>query len=929
MHDLSGRVINGYELRERIGSGAFGVVYRAYQPALHRDIALKLIVPAVSGQPEFVERFDSEALTIARLEHPYIMPLFDYWRDDTGAYLAMRWLRGGSLRQALRHGALDNETVTRIVDQIGSALAAAHRRGIVHRDIKPDNILLDDDGNAYLTDFGIAIEVNSAENRETDELVGSAAYMSPEQISGDRVTIRSDIYSFGIVLFEMLTGRHPFAQEQTFDILHRQLTQPVPPLYESRPDLPDALDDVIQRATAKDPAARYPDALSFAVAVHHYLSGDADARTASARVYAKSAVLPHRARRLIGRDTLRAQVNRLLGEHERVLLHGFGGIGKTALAAAVASDQLDTRETAVLWLEAGSSQASSLLESIAHALGEGKAIIGKSRQERMGIVREILADRPLLLVLDNVWNDQALFETLQAVPETMPVLITSRHAIPIEGSLIDVGTLAPNQALELLGYYAGKRYAGSHEARALCRKLGYHTFALEIAGKNLKADQQLTPARLIARLADAPHDLRVPGSYAIVGRESVKDLLDASICELDDADRRIFMAMGGLFAPKASLELLALALNDDLSRVEQSVVTLQQRGLATLVYEHGPEHYRLHDLTYSYARAFYRTQHDTHAPAINAALRYVERYSEDHDRLDFELENILAAARVAYDCGDPDTLIQIMNTLAVSGGYFAARGHNAHSLDMLRLAIDAALEREDIRAAHFLLSKLGNTYANLMGDLERALDAYRQAARLAVLMNDRSREALLLSAIGTVRARQGATDAASYLQSAYELARAEGDDEALSQILEHLGYQAALREDYAAARAYYRESLEVAARLDSIERQFFALSNLGAAEQALGNYGAALDLNRKALAIAQSRDEQLWMGYALECIGEALHGLGDREQAQHAFDEALALFCRIGALVRAQALTRIMKAGNYSIAHDCLEKEGPADEVFA
>src|SRR5687768_7472332 len=162
MQNLSKQIIKGYELREPLGTGGFGAVYKAFQPAVGREVAIKIILPALANQSEFIRRFEAEAQVIARLEHPSIVPLYDYWRDPQGAYLVMRWLRGGSLSDLLKRGALDLETIARVLDQVSGALTLAHRNGIVHRDIKPGNILLDEDGNAYLADFGIAKDLQQA-----------------------------------------------------------------------------------------------------------------------------------------------------------------------------------------------------------------------------------------------------------------------------------------------------------------------------------------------------------------------------------------------------------------------------------------------------------------------------------------------------------------------------------------------------------------------------------------------------------------------------------------------------------------------------------------------------------------------------------------------------------------------------------------------
>ena len=255
--------IRGYELDECIGEGSFGAVYRARQLQTDRHVAIKVIRPKFANQVDFIRRFENEAHLIARLEHPHIVPLYDFWREPNGAFLVMRWLRAGSLQASLKSGAWGTETSIKLVQQITEALSYAHGRGVIHRDIKPANILLDEEGNAYLSDFGIAkdfenLPVTSSPSIETS----NPAYSSPEQLRGESVTPNTDIYSLGLVMYEMLTGEHPFSNLSNEEICNKQLNTPLPSLGESNLEFPDILDDVIQKATAKDPDDRYPNVLS-------------------------------------------------------------------------------------------------------------------------------------------------------------------------------------------------------------------------------------------------------------------------------------------------------------------------------------------------------------------------------------------------------------------------------------------------------------------------------------------------------------------------------------------------------------------------------------------------------------------------------------------------------------------------------------------
>ena len=260
---LTGTAVKSYEIEALLGQGGYGVVYRAHQKAVLREVAVKVILPKYANSPEFIRRFESEAQVVARLEHPHIVPLYDYWREPDSAFLVMRYLRGGSLRDRIdEHGILDTEAAGKVLEQVGSALTFAHRNGVVHRDIKADNILLDEDGNAYLGDFGIAKEVGNEGSIAQGDIVGTPAYLAPEQIRGGEVGPQSDVYAFGIMLYEMLTGRRPFAELTLATLVYKHLNEPLPMIDPEELSLPSAFNSIIQRATAKDPSDRYPDALS-------------------------------------------------------------------------------------------------------------------------------------------------------------------------------------------------------------------------------------------------------------------------------------------------------------------------------------------------------------------------------------------------------------------------------------------------------------------------------------------------------------------------------------------------------------------------------------------------------------------------------------------------------------------------------------------
>ncbi len=281
MEDLTGYQIKGYELREQIGVGGYGAVYRAHQAQIQREVAIKIILPQYANHPDFIRRFEAEAHLVARLEHPHIVPLYDYWREPDGAYLVMRWLRGGSLHNLLTGTPWKIERLLQILDEIGAALTVAHRHGVVHRDLKPANILLDEDGNAYLADFGIAKDLGNVYQTDHTAVMGSPAYISPEQIKAEQISPQTDIYSLGVMIYEILTGALPFESPTPIALLFKHIHEPMPPLQTLRPDLPESVNTVIQRATAKNPADRYPDVLRMVIELRHALGSTSPERARS------------------------------------------------------------------------------------------------------------------------------------------------------------------------------------------------------------------------------------------------------------------------------------------------------------------------------------------------------------------------------------------------------------------------------------------------------------------------------------------------------------------------------------------------------------------------------------------------------------------------------------------------------------------------
>jgi hypothetical protein len=264
------RLADRYELEEPIASGGVAIVWRAFDEVLSRSVAVKLLHPHLATDETTVERFRLESINAARLSHPNVVAIYDTGRERDLVYLVMEFIDGPSLRDVLRdQGPLEPGVVAALGEQVAKALGEAHSHGVVHRDVKPANILLTQDGVAKVTDFGIAkaLAGNQATLTNPGTVVGTAAYVAPEQLEGRNVDVRADVYALGVVLYECLTGQPAFSGDTPTATAALRLTQELMPPRQIRADVPRALDDVVVRATRRDADLRYPDGNAMAAAL--------------------------------------------------------------------------------------------------------------------------------------------------------------------------------------------------------------------------------------------------------------------------------------------------------------------------------------------------------------------------------------------------------------------------------------------------------------------------------------------------------------------------------------------------------------------------------------------------------------------------------------------------------------------------------------
>jgi serine/threonine protein kinase len=269
-----GDVLGPYEIVALVGQGGMATVYSAYHSRLDRHVAIKMMHQSLKQDPSFSARFEREARIIARLEHPNIIPIYDFDEHEGNPYLVMKFVEGQTLDKRLESGAIPLEDIVEMMDTVAGALTYAHEQGVLHRDIKPSNIVIDESGTPYLTDFGLARLLSGGTSTLSQgTMIGTPHYISPEQALGQsELDARTDVYSLGVVLYELVVGRVPFAGDTPFSIVHDHIYTPLPMPSEINAEVPSQVEAVLVRALAKDPNERYASAVELMAAFRQALA---------------------------------------------------------------------------------------------------------------------------------------------------------------------------------------------------------------------------------------------------------------------------------------------------------------------------------------------------------------------------------------------------------------------------------------------------------------------------------------------------------------------------------------------------------------------------------------------------------------------------------------------------------------------------------
>ena len=522
--------VSGYRVEALIGRGGMGAVYRAADESLGRKVALKVIAPELASDQRFRERFLRESRIAASLDHPHVVPIYQSGEERGLLFIAMRYVEGTDLAKLLAaEGALEPRRALALLSQVGEALDAAHAKGLVHRDVKPSNVLIAEGvgrEHCYLADFGLTRRAGSASGISAEgELVGTLEYVAPEQITGDAPDARSDVYSLGCVLYACLTGQVPFPRATDVALLWAHVhEEPIRPS-DIRPELPHELDSVVARALAKNPEERYRSAGELIEACSGPGHGVSPADEAMPPTN-----LPRPLSSFVGREVELAEVRaRLEGGARLLTLTGPGGSGKTRLALEVASSLVPDYEAGIFWVGLSALRDPALVtETIAQTLGAKDGL------------SEDIGDREVLLLLDNLEQVIEVAPDLASLLERCPnlvLLVTSRELLRVRGEVeYPVPPLAEPEAVELFCRRA--QLEPSAGIAELCARLDNLPLAVELAAARTKA---LTVTQILDRLSQRL-GLFKGGRDADPRQQTLGATIKWSYDLLTDEEQRLFHA---------------------------------------------------------------------------------------------------------------------------------------------------------------------------------------------------------------------------------------------------------------------------------------------------------------------------------------------------------------------------------------------------
>jgi len=937
----AGARLGHYRILGKLGAGGMGEVYRAEDSRLERQVAIKVLAGSALSDPSAVDRLIREAKLASSLSHPGIVTMHSIEEAEHARFLVMELVEGETLRDRIQRSPLPLEELVSLGAQAAEALEAAHRTGLIHRDVKSTNILVTPEGRAKVADFGLAKRLPGSETNPdltaiasltaTGAIVGTVSYMSPEQSRGEALDPRTDVFSLGVVLYEAATGRLPFEGPTTLSVLHEIALVEPPAPSRVRAGLPRALDHVILRAMAKKKERRFSSASELARALRDLTLDEASdsGRRAAPGTPGRTGRVPNNLpvplTSFVGRNDEMEEASRFLDQHRLVTLAGAGGCGKSRLSLHVARNLLESFPDGVWLVELASLSDPALVpQRIANAANIREEP-GRSVLETLGAA---FADRAVLIVLDNCEHMTAACASvasslLEAAP-SLRLLTTSREPLGVAGESVlrvpplEIPDPARHRTRRELGRFESVRLFVERAATAspsfalndenaqtvgqICARLDGIPLAIELAAARIRV---LPVAQILVRLEDR-FRLLTAGGAALPHHQTLRATVDWSYDLLSEPERALFDRLS-CFAGGATLEAIeeiCAGEGIDVDGVLDLLANLVDKSL--VIPETGvgdTARYRLLETL----RAYGAERLDRAGRSGAVAERHARTYlalaeqsepklsgggeSEWLARLEEEHDNLRRAGAWLLGAGRSEESLRLVGAL---WRFWRIHGHLGEG----RHRLEAALAVPEEARARFARAKalLGTAaLARSQGDYETASRRLHAALPIARATGNRETAAAILNEMGNVADDQSKlAEAEERFQECLAIRREMGDRWGMAMVLHNLGVVAQGRLNFDEARSLYTQSIGLSREVGWLEGEGGTLNALGSIELDLGHHELARQHHEAALAIHRKLGSRPFVAYSLREQGRALTGLGRHTDARRLLTESMETYRALG-----------------------------------
>lgn len=930
-----GTLFGTYEILQRLGAGGMGEVYRARDTRLGREVAIKIISLQRQSQTETVIRFETEARSASALNHPNIVTIHELGCVQNTHFIAMELVRGETVRELLTSGPIPFRTAIAIAAQVADALALAHEIGVVHRDLKPDNLMLTENGVAKILDFGLA---RFAANPQSDgdgstaarpittdgAVMGTLSYMSPEQANGAKLDFRSDQFSFGAVLYEMVTGVPAFqkntAAETTAAILrdepvnvgNRMLQAPTPFIW------------IVERCLAKDPKKRYASTRDLARDLAAVRSRFADAPVRHSEPRPSNLPLPRTA--LIGREHEVATFRQFLlrDEVRLVTLTGPGGIGKTRLALEIAGEIREHFASGICFVPLSGVREPGLIAStIAQAMGV-RETGNQSAQESM---KQYLGglDQPMLLLLDNfehLISAASVVSDLLSMGPQLKVVVTSQSPLHIYGehefpvpplALPNPKSLPPLDALSrvpAIALFVERARAVNHKftltdenatvVAAICARIDGLPLAIELAAARIKL---LSPSAMLARLESCLNLLTGGARDLPTRQQTLRSTVDWSYGLLSPAEQTLFRRLS-VFIGGCTLEAVEAVcdtagnlgldpLDGMASMVDKSLVQqLEAGGETRFVMLSTIREYAFERLADSDDSAATRRAHAAYylVLAEEGALE-AAAHPEWLDRFELEHDNLRAALEYLVKISDVDWALRLGTALF---HFWETREYLTEGRKRITnlLALEAVAARPKLRTRLLFAAAV---LASDQGDYISSKQLFEESLEICLELNDNRGVAVALNALAVNARDLGELATATFLfERCVAIWREAGDPADVARALSNLANVAKLQGELARASSLYDESLTIFRKVGDVAGIAWTLNYQGDVARESNNLAAARSFYEQSLAAFSLSRDGWGIASALSDLASLSWDQSDNSEARRLYGESIQMFQNLG-----------------------------------